>query len=429
MLTPEQKQQLEVFYNNLTDTPLDPTNDWYLPVFNADDKEDPISDIAVNIRFAESASVNLLSGPRGSGKSTELKRLSHILETEEDCTVFHCDMSGYMNMTTPVGVTDFLISMMAALSDAVKERYNENFTERGFFERLNDLLQTEREMESTTIKTGFVDIKGGLKNDPSFKILLQQKLKGHINHIVSQAHDFAAKVVSFVRKQQNDPNTKVVMLVDSVEKVRGEGPEAALVYQSIGSLLSTHAPSLQFPMLHILYTIPPYISALLPSVGRTLGGNSVQTLPSVHVRTKGGDVDIKGLDIMLEMVKKRFEHFDIFITPEQVHELAKFSGGDLRNFFRLVRSSLIKAMGATGYGLPVAPHLLEQVINLFRREIFLTGEDVTWLKKIHQSNDHHLVDQEGLPHFVRFLDSGLVLNYRNGEDWYGVNPLIQDKAK
>jgi energy-coupling factor transporter ATP-binding protein EcfA2 len=432
MLTPEQKQWLKAFHNNLEDTALVPTDPRYVAVFSDENdpaKEDPIRDIATNISLAASASVNLLSGPRGSGKSTELKRLSHILKTEEQCTVFYCDMSEYMNMTTAVDITDFLISMMTALNDAVEQKYQTDLKERRYSQRLRDFLQNEVKVDSVTVKTFVGDIKGNLKSDPSFKVLLQQQLKGHVGHIVKQAHQFAAEVVAFIRKQSGNPAEKVVLLIDSLEKVRGEGEEAALVYKSMANLFSSHAADLQFGLLHILYTIPPYMAALLPGVGRSLGGHPVQTLPSVHVRQQDNQDDPEGLNTMLEMVSKRSEHLDKIFKVEQIHQLARLSGGDLRNFFRFLSHCLVKSLTSAGFDLPVAQPLLEQAINLFRREILLPGDDKDWLIKINQSGDHHLLNQEDLPRFIRFLDAGLVLNYRNGSDWYGVNPLIQDALK
>ncbi|MFT4924075.1 MAG: Cdc6-like AAA superfamily ATPase, partial [Phenylobacterium sp.] len=92
MLTAEQKKQIKAFHNNLSDVALAPDDPRYVPVFVADSdliQEDPISEIVTKIALAESASVNLLTGPRGSGKTTELKRLSALLQ-EDGCIVFHC---------------------------------------------------------------------------------------------------------------------------------------------------------------------------------------------------------------------------------------------------------------------------------------------------------------------------------------------------
>ncbi len=62
--------------------------------------------MATRISWSDAAGVNLFSGQRGSGKSTELRRLRHMLD-RKGCEVFLCDMRDYMNLTKPVEITDF----------------------------------------------------------------------------------------------------------------------------------------------------------------------------------------------------------------------------------------------------------------------------------------------------------------------------------
>lgn len=428
MLTAQQKAQLKTFHNNLSDASISPDDERYVAVFSSDTDlpvDDPIDDIATNIDFSESSSVNLLTGPRGSGKSTELKRLSAQL-TENDCEVFHVDMSQYMNLTTAVDVTDFLISVMAAFSDIVFDRFGKDFSHTSYPERLATLLNTEIDIESTSFKTNVGTIKASLKGDPSFKKQLQDCLKGHVSQIVEQAHEFAESVVAFIRKQAKNPDKKVVLLVDSVEQIRGVGSDAELVYKSVENLFSAHSDSLRFPTMHVVYTIPPYMSALAPGVARVLGGNAVQTLPSIHVRTTDNLDDEHGLQIMHAILSKRCATLNEILTTEQVKQLARLSGGDIRNYFRFVRNCLVKAGSSSGCDLPLADHLFERAINPFRREMFIPLDDLEWLRKIDESSDHKLTSKESLAQFARFLDSGLVLNYRNGKDWYGVNPLLRE---
>ena len=70
--------------------------------------------------LGRSESVSLLTGFRGNGKSTELLRLKKLLE-ESGSTVFLVNMLDYLLMTKPVELSDFILSLMAALSHAVSE--------------------------------------------------------------------------------------------------------------------------------------------------------------------------------------------------------------------------------------------------------------------------------------------------------------------
>ena len=69
---------LRTLYKSLTGKgalPLEPTDPYYVPILEATPEKDPILALWKRIDLAESESVNLLTGFRGNGKSTELLRL------------------------------------------------------------------------------------------------------------------------------------------------------------------------------------------------------------------------------------------------------------------------------------------------------------------------------------------------------------------
>ena len=59
----------------------------------------------------------------------------------------------------------------------------------------------------------------------------------------------------------------------------------------------------------------------------------------------------------------------------------------------------------------------------------LPEADKTWLRRIQKTKKPGLEEIAHLPQLARFLDTHLVLNYRNGEDWYDVHPLLWDELK
>lgn len=419
----EQRNLLKKFYENMEDQPLEPDHRFYYP-FLQDSDDDPIAVLAGRINFSPSQSVNLFTGQRGSGKSTEFRRLRKMLDNDDGCVVLLLDMRDYMNLTTEVEISDFLISIMLALSEAVEERFKKSPQQRGYLERLGDVLTKEIRINEIDVS----GIKASLKDDPSFKQKLQQSLQGHIARIVKDAHSFAQEIVELIRKETQDDNKKVVVLVDSVEQLRGAGAAGAeAIYKSVENLFSGHASSLQIPMLHIVYTIPPYLTPLVPGLGKLLGANLSCTLPCVHVQTRDNQTDANGLAIMREFVNKRcpVPWQDIF-SETQLDRLAQASGGDLRDFFCLIRDCLVKASLKTGY--PVQDRIIEQTLNHSRREMLpLAEDDKHWLVKIHDSKEANLESIGQLPALARFFDTKLVLNYRNGKDWYDVHPLLRDE--
>ena len=426
-ITPMLKQ----FYNKLADRPLTPDDPFYvlfLPELGGEG--DPIAKLATQILWRDAPGVNLLSGQRGSGKSTELRRLKKQLETD-GCTVFLCDMRDYMNLTQPVEISDFFISLMGALSTAVAEACGQDPAKMSYWERLTRFLSTEVRLEGFKIDPSFgpakVEITASLKDDPHFKKRLQEQLRGHVARVIRQAHDFCAEAVALVRRHAAEPDRKVVLLVDSVEQIRGVGDEAEGVYRSVVNLFSGHADRLFLPSLEVVYTIPPYLTPLAPHTERYLGGGPVYTLPSVHIRQRSGDADKKGLAIMERIVARRCAEWQKVFSNTQLRCLAIASGGDLRDFFRLIRDCLVTATTVPEPAFPITDAIVDAAKNHLRRNMLpIAKEDVAWLRRITASHEPELQANKDLPRLAHFFDSSLVLNYRNGDDWYDVHPLLAE---
>lgn len=432
-MQPEQKANLRQFYNQLADRPLEPTDPYYEP-FVAETMQhegDPIEEIVTRLLWSEAASVHLLSGQRGSGKSTELRRLRKRLQ-DEGCEVFLCDMRDYMNLTTPVEVSDFLMSIMAALNEEAHQAYQADVSRESYWERAIHFLNTDVDVQDLKIETKIAGNKVGLtaslRDDPTFKRRLQTQLRGHVARLVQQAHEFAVEIVELIRNRQHDANRKVVMLVDSVEQIRGVGAEEAdQVYRSVENLFSAHADSLHFPLLHVVYTIPPYLTPLAPGLSSILGGNPICTLPSVHIRSRDRTPDPDGVEIMQRILSRRFGYWRQVFTPPQVARMALATGGDLRDFFRLAKDCLIKSSAIRDMSLPMQDYVIEQAEHHLRRDMLpIAAEDAGWLRRIAQSKNPELDKITELPRLARFFDTHLVLNYRNAEDWYDVHPLLED---
>ncbi len=417
----------------MEDTPLEPDNPCYVPhLGKPDGTGDPIVELYNSISWSEAASVTLLSGHRGSGKSTELRRLRKLLE-EDGCVVFLRDMGDYMNMTTPVEISDFFISIMGALNDAYFEKYNENPAKENYWERLVNFLNSDVKLDGLTIEASAPGVKGGikasLKDDPSFRSRLQTGLKGHVARLVQEAHEFAVSVVVAVRDKTNNSNKKVVFLVDSVEQIRGVGADADYVHSSVENLFSAHADSLHIPLLHMLYTIPPYMTALSPALGRHLGGGVICHLPSIHVFKECTAVkDDDGLKIMKRIIECRYPDWEQIITTPHLERMALVTGGDFRNFFRMVGNALVKSGSVDS--LPIPESIIEDTENHLRREMLpIADDDMLWLKEIAESNSPKLKNIKNLPQLARFFETCMILNYRNGDDWYDVHPLIRDLVR
>ncbi len=431
---------LRTLYKSLTGRgalPLDPEDDYYVPILEATPEKDPILALWQRIDLAESESINLLTGFRGNGKSTELRRLKKMLQ-QDGCQVFLVNMLDYVLMTKPLELSDFILSLMAALASAVEASsdYNLKPLSQSYWQRLQEFLESEVRLEKLDLGVKGPGAAAGLgfklKTDPNFKISIQQHLQGHLTRLVQDAREFIDALVTAIRRHTSDPDKKVVLLVDSLEQLRGSGDEAEKTYAATVELFSGQAANLHFPKLHIVYTVPPYLTALAHNLGRSLGGHPVTQWPNIHIRTKKNKTDTTGLDLMFSIIEKRMPDWQDLIPQQHMRRLAESSGGDLRDFFRLIRECAISLRTAR-FSKPEAmldETMVNRVIQQLRNELLpLADEDARWLARIHQSKREALHSDKDLPSLARFLDSNLIMNYLNGEPWYDVHPLLIDEIK
>lgn len=421
-IDPKQRMaELKRFHNALDDNAAPPGHPYHIEGIHTA-SGDPVIDLKTQIDFSDTANLNYFTGQRGTGKSSELLRLKQLLESE-GCFVLYADMINYLRLTEPVELSDFLISMMGALSDCIQQEVKANVNAPSYWDRIAHILQSEVKIESATA----ANIKLSLKDDPVFKKLVQDKAVEHTVKIVQSARQYSEEAVTLLRHEKQNPALKVVFIVDSVERLRPtDSSRTETIFQSVVNLFAGQIDSLRFPLMHVVYSVPPYLAALSGGLGGLFGG-AIYSLPSIHVFEKNSRTkSAQGVDIMLKLVEKRYPDWRDVIQEGDLRRLAEHSGGDIRDFFRLLRLCLVRA-GRPDTPLPVATQIVDDAEHMVRNDMMpIAHNDLDWLKRISQSHQHELTEIGKLQVLARFLESKYVLNYRNGEDWYDVHPLLRE---
>jgi hypothetical protein len=402
----------------------------YVANIHGGGQRDPVRELADQIDFSESAGAYLFTGNRGVGKTTELLRLARMLQDYE-CEVFYVDLSEYLNLTQPIEITDFLIAILGAFSEKLEARFGQTPGREGFFERVWSFLNAEVSFTEIKLPAGPADFKLALSQNPSFKQTLQKNMRGHVEQLVRQAREFSLEAVNHVRRQRGEPNRKTALIVDSAERLRGVGDAADVreVFKSAETLFASHADKLRFTGLSAVYTVPPYLQALAGGLGAYYAGGRVYALPSIHVyagKPAAGALPAphaEGLDKMRAIVEKRYPGWRSFFSDAQLLRLAQSSGGDLRDYFRMLRLAVTRAPAA---GLPLPDEFLADAEDAVRNDMLpIAADDRQWLAKIAASHSPELPSLDKLPEFARLQQGKYLLHYRNGEDWHDVHPLLR----
>jgi hypothetical protein len=425
-LSAKTRDSLKTLYNALADRVLEPGDPVYVPQVNAQGASgrDAIEEIAREIEWQEGGGICLFTGQRGTGKSTELKRLKRQLE-DANVIAFYADLSEYVLLTKEIEITDFLVSIAGAMSEEIYKAYKASPGNRSYWERFTKFLETRIEVNELTATLRGVGVKAALKADPDFKLKVQEASRGHVAQITRDAHDFMMEAVDFVRGKENDSAAKVVLIVDSVERIRGVGDEAMKVFESVRNLFFGHAEALKIPTLHVVYTVPPYLSVLAAGAGNLMGGATTRRLVSTHIfKDRSREPDRDGLAVLRQIVAARYPEWKQLSSPEALDQLAMSSGGDLREFFHLIRLCLPAVRDDAQ--LPLTVQGVAHAENALRNEMLpIPADHLDWLARIAKSHEPCLNSDKDLPTLAHFLDNRLVLNYRNGSDWYDVHPMLR----
>jgi hypothetical protein len=431
---------LREFYRALTDRPLEPHEDWYVDLYRDPDvnSTDPVEQLATGIEWTDPESTHLFSGFRGTGKSTELRRLRARLQTTGRHVVVLCDMVETLNLATPVDAADFLIGVAGAFGDALASDPSLLGDEPGqetYWQRVVRLFRdthVDLDVElGGSVGVASATLKSNLRQDPTFRERLRERMEGHLGALVEDVHDYMAGCVQAVRDRHGQ-DKQVVLLLDSIEQMRGTSVGTAEnVYASVEALFSNHSESLRFRGLHVVYTVPPWLKIRSPGIAGEYGG--MELLPCVPVRSCEGVPSQPALDLLERVVARRGDWRPLLGKRERLDALLLASGGYLRDLFRLIQGCLRQARGRK---LPISDALFETSLAEVRNSYLpLARSDAQWLRSILVSHTPELAvhraggELSNLYDLSRFFDTHLVLCYRNRDEWYDVHPLLHEEVR
>ena len=389
--------------------------------------DDPILALMDTIEVHSEQSVQLLSGYRGAGKTTELNRMVSLLQKQGYVTLMF-DIEDYLSPGKPVDLVEFLLGVAGAVSDSCEDAKVDLGVEGSLWDRALGLLRRVAPEEVTigVPQTG-AELKLAIKDSPDFTAQLRRFMRGRLVELVKEVRDY----LDIARRAllNGSPGAPgVVMVVDSIEHFRGTARTEDEVQQSIERLFGENSDALHFDKLHVVYTVPAYLRVRIPNVAeRFEPGLGIQMLPTVKVRTQTGDPYAEGMDALESLVRKRGDWQEV-MSGAHLERLCEMSGGHLRDLMRMMQDLLRRLRQRdTVFATDL---LVTETIEAATREMLpIADEDAQWLWRIHSDHEFPLPSIDQLPRLSRFLDTHVVLCFRNGKEWYDVHPLIVADVK
>ena len=417
----------------------------YVANLHRDGGISPVDELRANIELSDRPGTWLFTGHRGVGKSTELRCMAHDLRQTGDYYVVVADMEKRLNLGEAVKLESLLVSLAAALADQADRDLGSVAGQHSYAQRLWDwLTRTEINLTGLGGKLsakageqlgGEVSFTAQLRDNPSFRAEVQRALESSRGAWFEEVKRFIASVVEDIKRLRG-VQMEVVLILDSLERLRVSGPNAKECYEAIIQVFDVSGQYLKLEHVHTVYSVPPFLPFLVPRIGGYFGVD-VCKLPHVKVfttpdLTQGAQPVTPyapGIAGMVQSVQRRFPRIGEIIPLPMLERLALASSGSVRDYFRLIKSVCAKAT-VTRPALPLPDDSLPATAErTLRDEMPLAEDDLKHLAQVRVRHGVALDSMDNLHKVARLFDGGLILSYRNGiGDWCEVQYLLHDQV-
>jgi hypothetical protein len=352
----------------------------------------------------------ILTGHRGSGKSSELAKLTGDMAGE--VAVIWIEAQSTFNLFD-VGHTELLISLGAAINHKVPVPKE--------FEALKDSLSTyieERVGGTTAALTTEAIKKVGL----DFRHTLFDRETRRKIEIPPILGDIVNKINLIIAAAQKKTKQPLLVIIDGLDRLDLDVARRIFVNNQL----------LAEPQCHVIFTVP---ISLYFSIHRQLAREQQFMpfyLPNIKLHPRGSqELIMEGFALMRRIAEKRLVHLaPDAITSEALDMFIEMSGGVIRELITLIEGACTMAMlaGVRQIDRPIA----EKTVDKYRLEKahslpynFYYEE----MARIHESGElttRREKDRDGKEFVVSdaLLEGLYVLCYSNIEPWYDVHPIM-----
>jgi hypothetical protein len=373
----------------------------------------------------------LFSGTIGSGKSTELRRLANEMRPDNFALVINAQ--DYLNPQLELSISELLIAMSLAVWEATAKEIGVDPSTGEQWNWLQSLFRAEVEVKEVEFSGGIAKTKIALLSNPTLRERMRKFHEARLDQLVSKVHEFFATCAGQIREQRRlAAPAKLLLVVDSLEHFGGQATpgQPDQVFASLQRLFNTFSRHLLLPEWSVVYSVPPLLHKLAPGLANAFGMSATYFLTSAHVFLDRSEaLDTNTVDQkLLPLVHKRIGEAiaPTLIPMPQMRQIVEMTGGDLRDLIRCVRAVLLKAMSANEF--PVTDAHLQQTFNELRRPYLpLSVATLARLAYVQKNYDVLLPTEADWPVVMSDLTQKRVLLYLNGQEWYGVHPMLKSQ--
>lgn len=388
-----------------------------------------VEPIKAKILLADGPTCQVLTGHRGSGKSTELWRLRQALETSGSERFFVVQVQADEELDrNDVDFPDLLIAIVRQIAKELRERADIKL-EPGYFkdrwQRLKELALSTVEFNEIQLEAGMAKLSSTLRGSPEVRKQVRAALEPDTDNWLKAANDVIGAATLALGKRQF---RGLVVMVDDLDKMITR-PHETPGASTTEHLFIHRAPQLTGFACHMLYTVPIELaySHQGPSLTRLYGGN-LPVVPMTKIETPppASKPYAKGMARFREIIEARLNSVgateqDLFENERIRNELIKLTGGQPTELMSLIREAIVTA------GLPIGSDGIKRCRAALRRGYVRYLRQHHWpiLQEVRATGNVAESAQDAVA-LRELLESRAILVYRNSHEWYGVNPALDD---
>jgi hypothetical protein len=346
----------------------------------------------------------LFVGSRGNGKSTELNRLSELVN--DKLFVVSFSIKDKLNLFD-VDYADILLVIATEIYESVSDKLSaklKHYLDAWSEKVVERVKEKQKGLEFGAGFSAIVNLAGKVKTQVTTREVTRDVMKPRLSDLI----DAINKIIFDAEKELGK---KILVIIDDLDKVNLEKGE---------ELFYMHGAELTQPVCKIIYTIPQpllFSNKIRQIILQYFDGR--KELHNINVNHRNGEVDHSGYEVMREVALMRME--EDLITEEAMAEAIKSSAGILTELVRLIRDAAnIANMENRG---KIEEGDVKRVVTGIRNDYIriLGKEDLKILKGV--KNTKGKIGDEDRFHDLLF--SLAILEYANDEVWYDIHPTIK----
>ncbi|MEM9886166.1 MAG: hypothetical protein AAF849_09755 [Bacteroidota bacterium] len=369
-----------------------------------------------------------LAGMRGSGKTSELKKITEKLHRREAFFCVFCNLDEGLDLND-MEYMDILIFQLERLAEELEKNGIE--IKKSIIESLNDWYAEQIEEVNKAIKReGGFEIEVGAKTPTLLSFLgISAKLKGNLAGSKENAtkirtilkQNFTAfsqkfnEFIAVVNKALRDQAIaeELLFIVDGLEKV------ATIDIRK--KIVDNESNLIRQIKVNTIFTLPIELFALEPKLRRF---STVISFPFIKIVSKTGERLEEPINRFKTFVEKRIDK-SLFDSPQTMEDAIYYGGGSPRELLRVLEYTYLYSDADTGKLTKTA---LDKAVKKLSAEYarYLTKGDLALLKILKENNERGWTTPLN-ENWQDLLEKLVVLEYNDGT-YKRVHPLIETSA-